>query len=131
MSDYIQATIDAGGLTLVTEPLGDDRYRCTVTSTMGEMVRDLRVQPDAGPPTLGQILYYYANRVQAVADTDDSLEWAEETGQNIGDPNVLATYRSIVEDLDALKRLLSPKGVDELLGGLAINQAISRAFGGR
>ena len=129
MHDYIQDAIDAGGLQMTTEPLAEDRYRCIVVGQSGEMVRELRMKPGYGAPTLGQFLYYYATRVQAVEDTDDFLEWADDYGHDPADPKALSAYRDYVADIDDLKRILGVEGYDNLLTGLAIDQAITRARG--
>ena len=127
MTDYIQDTIDAAKLSLSCSPVSEDRYLCTATGTLGQMVRELRMQPGMGPPTIGQFLYYYANRVQLVDACDDSLEWADECGLDIGDPAVLDDYRARVQDLDDLRAVLGDTIVRSMLGGLAIDQAVSSA----
>ncbi|MEM9996802.1 MAG: hypothetical protein AAF809_03790 [Bacteroidota bacterium] len=133
MSDYIQDAIDAAALRMKVEPLGDQQYQVTVTSAdrvspWGPWREPITMQPDyPDPPTLGQVLYYTATRLQAVEDTDDFLDWCTETGRDAGDAVAYRRYGDLIALRDCVRGTMGVDAYDGLLAGLAIEQAIERA----
>lgn len=127
MTDYVQVAIDSASVQLHTDSLDNNQYRCRLSSPLATMSRDLTVKAGYGAPTAGQFLYYYMTRVQLVNDCDDVLAWADESNKKVADPEVLAEYRQLVADLDDLKRVLGLQVFDQMMGGLAIEQAIGAA----
>ncbi|MEM8558221.1 MAG: hypothetical protein AAGG50_10400 [Bacteroidota bacterium] len=133
MSDYIQDAIGAGALRIEAEPLGKQRYQVTITSAervspWGTWREPITMQPDyPDPPTLGQVLYYTATRLQAVEDTDDFLDWCTETGCDASDAEAYRRYGDLIALRDRVRGTMGVEAYDGLLAGLAIEQAIERA----
>ncbi|MEL6443940.1 MAG: hypothetical protein AAF089_11330 [Bacteroidota bacterium] len=132
MSDYIDDAIDAGALRMRVQPLGGQRYQVTVTSAertspWGTWTEPITMQPGYPAPTLGQVLFFTAGRLQAVEDTDDFLDWCDETGRNPGEAEALARYRDLVDLRDHVRGTMGVDVYESLLAGYAIDQAITRA----
>ncbi|MEL7361132.1 MAG: hypothetical protein AAFN13_03605 [Bacteroidota bacterium] len=132
MSDYIDDAIDAGALRMSVEPLDGQRYQVTVTSAertspWGTWTEPIIMQPGYPAPTLGQVLFFTAGRLQSVEDTDDFLDWCDETGRNPGEAEALACYRNLVNLRDYVRGTMGVAAYDGLMAGYAIDQAIARA----
>ncbi|MEM8598504.1 MAG: hypothetical protein AAGF99_01165 [Bacteroidota bacterium] len=132
MSDYIDEAIETGALRMVVEPLGGQRYQVTITSDdrtspWGPWTEPITMQPDHPAPALGQVVYYTAKRLQAVEDTDDFLDWCQETDREPGDTKALARYRDLVDLRDQVRATMGDDAYNGLLAAYAIDQAVSRA----
>lgn len=132
MSDYIDDAILAGALRMTVEPLGGQRFQVSITSPdrtspWGTWSEPITMQPDYPAPTLGQVLYYTAGRLQSVEDTDDFLEWCAETDREPSDAKALARYRDLVDLRDRVRGTMGEEAYSDLLASFAIDQAITRA----
>ncbi len=131
MSDFIDEAIAAANLTLTAEKTGPNAYHCTLVSDYGQMVRDITVRKAApNAPTIGNLVYYFAVQAQSVIDYDDFEEWADDEGFENFDPQARKNYEQHCKDARELRVLFGDEAFQNLMGALAIHQAISKAFPG-
>ncbi|NND71068.1 MAG: hypothetical protein HKN43_05770 [Rhodothermales bacterium] len=128
MNDYIDDTVEAASLAITSNQTAPRMFECTLSSPLGSLVKSIEMRSEEdGPPTVGQLTYYLASRLQLVEDCEDFLEWADETGNDAADQKALDAYRKLVTELDQFKTVLGTDNFQSLMTALAIDQAISRA----
>lgn len=127
MSDFIEDAIQAADVDLDVEPLEDGRFRCKLSSTHGQMVRDIRLKDGVSAPHAGGLIYHFALQAQQFELSDDITDWAEDMGKSLSEPGVIDEYRQLDADYRDLAILLGQANFDAMLQGLAIHQAIGNA----
>jgi len=126
-TDFIAETIADAQLTFEVEKISEGYYACQITSPLGEMKRKLRMKPGYEPPTLGGMLYHYVLIAQNISEYDDMFEWADDTNRDLTEAETIQEFKQMVEDEINLRLLLSEETFQNLLSGLAINQATNNA----
>ncbi len=130
MSDYIDIAIKTAGLELRVSKAKPDLYHCIITSTANpdfNWQRGLNTKAGYGAPNIGNVLYHYALRAQEISQYDDILEWSDENGHDLNDPNTLPDFKQLVQDKTDLRLLLSEPVYQNMMAGLEISQAIACA----
>ncbi len=128
MTDFIEEVISDAKLELIIFEQHENLYECTLTSVHGKMVKEMKMQPGYGAPSLGNIIYYYALRSQQIDQCDDILDWAKEREQDLNEASTIANFNQLLEDQKDFKILLSEPIYQNLLTALEISQAIENAY---
>ncbi len=131
VSDYIDIAIADAGLDMQVDEAEPGIYHCTLTSTTNpdfNWQRDLNTKAGHGAPGIGNVLYHYALRAQEVSQYNDVLEWSEDNGRNLNDPQTIPEFTQLVQDKTDLRLLLSEPVYQKMMAGLEIHQAISCAM---
>jgi len=128
MADFIEEAIASAELTMEQTVSQDDQYACVLTSCHNTMKRTIIMAPGVAPPSLGKILYYYAERAQEISEFDDITEWADEMEYDLNDPKIIPDYKQLVSDSTDLRLLLGEENYQGLITALEISQAMANAM---
>ena len=127
MADFIDEAIASCELTMKQTLKQEHHYACTLKSCHSTMMRDIAMEPGHAPPSLGNILYYYAQRAQEISQYDDMLEWADEMEYDLSDPKTIPNYKQLVSDKTDLRLLLGEANYQGMMAGFEISQAMANA----
>ncbi len=128
MSDFIDDAIENAGITLSAEKTAPGVFRCTMVSHYGEMVRDITVKEGVDEtPGVANLLYHFTLQTQSVDICDDLEDWADEYSYDASNEAIKAKYEQYCRDAKDLRALLGNDAFENLMGGLAISQAIGNA----
>lgn len=127
MSDYIDDAIAEAKIEMACTALDNNKYRCVLTSSYGEMTRDISIKEGNGAPNMGNIIYHFALNAQNIDYYDDILEWSKEECQDLNAPETIPKYKQFVANKDDLRLLLSERVYKSMMSGLEISQAIHMA----
>ncbi len=126
--DFVEEAVIEANVSLATTPRDDGQLRCVLTSDYGQMTRDITLKDGVDyEPSAANLLYHFALVTQGVTDCEDFADWADEYGH---DPNNAASttlYEQYCKDAKELRVLLGGYTFGNLMGGLAIHQAINHA----
>ncbi len=128
MSDFIDDAIIDANVALDAEQSAPGVFHCVLKSDYGQMVRDITLKEGhQDAPATGQLLYHFALVAQGIEACDDFADWAEEYDHDPADAEAKAVYEQYVLDAKDLRALLGGYTFGNLMGGLAIHQAIGNA----
>ena len=128
MADFIDDAIASAELTMEQTLKQENLYACTLTSCHNTMTRNIAMEPGTAPPSLGNIVYYYALRAQELSYYDDITEWADDLEYDLNDPKTIPDFKQLVADKTDLRRLLGEKNYQGMMAALEISQAMSSAM---
>ena len=129
MADFIDEAMASCELTMEQTLKQENLYACSLKSCHSTMTRDIEMEAGCAPPSLGNILYYYAERAQDISYYDDILEWADEMEYDLSDPKTIPKYKQLVSDKTELRLLLGEENYQGMMAGFEISQAIAMAAG--
>ena len=129
MTDFIDDAITDAELTMEQSLKRENLHDCTLTSRHATMTRDIAVEAGSAPPSLGNIIYYYAVRAQELSYYDDITEWADDLEYDLSDPKTIPNFKQQVSDKTDLRLLLGEKNYQGMMAALEISQAMSNAMG--
>ena len=128
MADFVEDAISEANVMLEAKKTEAGVFRCTLTSDYNQMVRDITVKAGIDhAPSAANLLYHFAVVTQGIQDSDDVADWAEEQDLNPKDEATKARYAQACTDAEDLRTLLGGYTFENLMGGLAIHQAIGNA----
>ncbi|PHS28384.1 MAG: hypothetical protein COA84_00955 [Robiginitomaculum sp.] len=128
MTDFVEEAVMEANVMLEVAKTEDGVFRCTLTSDYNQMVRHITVKEGIDhTPGAGNLLYHFALVTQGVLGSDDLDDWAEEQGLDPNDEAIKARYEQALTDAEDLRTLLGGYTFGNLMGGLAIHQAIGNA----
>jgi len=128
MADFIDDAIASAEVTMEQSLKQENLYICKLTSRHGTMTRNIEMGAGSAPPSLGNVIYYYAVRAQEISSYDDLLEWADELEHDLNDPKTMPNFKQLVSDKTDLRLLLGEQNYQEMLTALEISQAITNAM---
>jgi len=128
MSDFIDTAIREASISLHTEPADKANcFKCIMTSSYGTMTRTMTMREGYDAPPLGDLMLYYAETLQSVYLSEDILDWASEYEHDLTDNKTQSTFEGLVKNEADMRILLGDKIYRNMMTGLEIHQAISRA----
>jgi len=128
MADFIDDAIASAELTMDQTLKQKNLYACTLTSRHNTMTRDIAMEARFAPPSLGNIIYYYAVRAQELSYYDDITEWADDLEYDLSDPKTIPNYKQLVSDKTDIRLLLGETNYQGMMAALEISQAMSNAM---
>ena len=128
MTDFVDEAVMEANVTLEANTTDEGVFHCTLTSDYNQMVRDITVKAGIDyAPSAANLLYHFALVTQGIQDSDDLEDWAEEHDLDLKDKATNTRYEQARTDAKDLRTLLGGYTFENLMGGLAIHQAIGNA----
>ena len=128
MTDFIEEAISEAKIEMIVTKKGENLYKCVLSSVYGKMKREISMKQGYNAPSLGNILYHYAELSQQIDQYDDILDWSKEGDYDLREASTIINFNQLIEDQKDLRILLSEPVYQKLLIGLEISQAIENAY---